>query len=60
MCARLLLSESIHYHLDNIEISAEGAKEERYGGRCCLLIYQESSDISGFFLFSLDAQFLHP
>ena len=48
------------YDVDNIEISAKTMRGESYSERCRFLIYQESPDISGILLTSLDAQSMHP
>jgi hypothetical protein len=57
---KLLLKGMSFYDGENIEISAKTTMRECYCERCRLLIYQESPDISGIFLVSLDPQFLHP
>ena len=51
--------EKGRYHIDNIEISAKTTRGESYSERCRFLIYQESPDISGILLTSLDAQSMH-
>ncbi len=47
------------YDVDNIEISEKTIMRDWYLKRCRVLIYQESPDISGILLASLDAQSLH-